>query len=97
MKPWEETWTVEFEPYGGYDCMSAGYSVRRGYYDEVCCVDVEGRSHDEDPGKASLAALIAAAPEMARLLLVLLRDHKNCGCPWCSKLVAVLRKAGVLG
>jgi hypothetical protein len=69
MKPWEETWRVVFDSYGGYDCMSGAYLVARGKWGRVCSVDVGGGSHEPDEEREAEAKLIAAAPDMARALL----------------------------
>ncbi len=91
MKPWEETWR-QSEAYPEDVFGREGGDI---LFEGVECSD-QAHSH-------ARAQLAAAAPEMARLLLELEWDHAECNI--CGgthehesdcRLVAVLRKAGVL-
>ncbi len=84
----EETWTAEWDQFGGYDCMSSAWIVRTG------AVRVEV---PEGPRSETVAKLVAAAPDMARVLLDI--EHVPTGydqalcCPVCGMQKACDRKS----
>ncbi len=96
MKPWEETWRLSEDTAGELD-------VYMDLDEEGACrrVLASDSANDDDTARARLAA---AAPEMARLLLEAqswLDDSSayhgtSGGRDFDARLVAVLRKAGVL-
>ncbi len=103
MKPWEETWTAQRYVIEMADEAHRGRSLGQFIDDDD---DPENPSCDRDR-----AQLAAAAPEMARLLLTRAdntdsgRDDVDWYCFACHqggghapdcRLVAVLRKAGVM-
>ena len=81
MRPWEEIWRQAPEP-------------RR--YDVVCGHEVMAKCGNiNEPWAYERAQLVAAAPDMARLLLSLLRNYE-CGTKVDAQIETVLKKAGVL-
>jgi hypothetical protein len=79
MKPWEETWEADAEArhlhYNGANVLVPGGQIRLGEEHETWW---EATEADVDR-----ARLIAAAPEMARLLLEL-QDFEGAGCVACG-------------
>ncbi len=65
------SWTAEWDEYGGYDCMTAGWKIKDG--DELVAeIDCGAEDHKDNPTAAANARLIAAAPDMFRILKELL-------------------------
>ena len=52
-------WHVEFNVYGGYDCMTAAYDIRAADGTLVCCI--ECTSHEEDNDRKAIAGAIVEA------------------------------------
>lgn len=56
-------WKAEFREYGGYDCMSASWSIVSDE-SEFATLDCRTRDHANDPQQEANANLMAAAPEL---------------------------------
>ncbi len=54
-------WLVEFNRYGGYDCMSAAYVIKSSNKDEYCIFEIDCPTHEEDPEIRALAEAIVEA------------------------------------
>lgn len=90
MRVYKETWIAEVEEMAGYDCMSDACVIRR-------VGDARGGLRIADtgtePDDIERAKLMAAAPEMARILIRLVENESS---RMSREAEAVLVKAGVL-
>jgi hypothetical protein len=90
MKAYEETWAAEVEEMAGYDCMSDACVIRR--VGDAGRYGLRIADTGTDPKDIERARLIAAAPEMARVLLRLHSGEMvSSGC-----VTEALRSAGVI-
>ncbi len=110
-KPHEETWSVDWDEHGGYDCMSSAHSLRVDGHPFTTMAVFNCQSqprHHEDVTQGARAQLAEQAPAMARLLLSLMPKVEpgadaHCGVCFVSDehavdctLITVLRAAGVI-
>jgi len=79
----KKTWTVRFDPSGGYDGMSSAHHVEaEGFLivavDAIDYQDIHPdlQAHDEHPIAGMIANFIAAAPEMHEVLERIATDTK---------------------
>ena len=54
-------WTYEFDEYGGYDCMSAAYTIRDADGEDIFFIECENTNHTPDPEALSVVTRIVNA------------------------------------
>src|SRR4051812_34323181 len=96
MKHTPGPWTVEFDDYGGYDCMTSAYRVCAAG-ETVVGGDTNDHNHAENEDSAPNARLIAPRPDLYEALRAIAEMRlANAMGPYDMALMAVDRARAAL-